>query len=387
MSSISLPRTIFDESHDEFRDMVRRFVEREVVPYLEEWEAAGAVDRELFRKAAAAGILGISAPERFNGGGVDDFRYNAIVIEELASIGATAVVMALCAFNDLVAPYLVAFGTDEQNERFLAPMIAGEAIGAVAMTEPGTGSDLAAVTTTAVPNGDGFVLTGAKTFISNGMQADIFVVVARTDIEGGRAGISLLLVEADSPGFSRSGPLKKVGLGAQDTAELFFDGVHVPRANLLGEEGQGWAQLRKNLAIERLHAAITSMARMRTTFDLALGHSLDRQAFGQRIIDFQANRFYLAELATEIEVAQVFVDRCLLDAAERRIDEVTSAMAKWWVTELHQRVIHRAVQLHGGYGFMREYAVARDYLDSRAATIAAGTTEIMKEIIGRRLMR
>lgn len=387
MASVSLLRTVFDESHDDFRATVRHFVEREVTPNLERWARAGRVDRELFRKAGGIGILGMSAPERFGGGGVDDFRFSAVVIEELARAGATAVSMSLGGFNDLVAPYFVAFGTDEQNHRWLAPMIAGAKVGAIAMTEPGTGSDLAAITTTARPDGDEFVLNGAKTFISNGMLADVVIVVARTDPDAGRAGISLLVVEADAPGFTRSGPLKKVGLAAQDTAELFFDDVRVPRGNVLGGEGEGWGLMRRNLPIERLHIATSSMARMRATFDDALAYAMDRQAFGRRIADFQANRFYLAELATEIEIAQVFVDRCIQDAATHRLDEVTAAMAKWWVTELHQRVIQRALQLHGGYGFMREYAVAHDYLDSRVATIFGGTTEIMKEIIGRRLTR
>ncbi|AWB90225.1 acyl-CoA dehydrogenase family protein [Salinibacterium hongtaonis] len=387
MASVSLPRTIFDADHDDFRHMVRRFVDQEVVPHLEEWEGLGQVDRDLFRKAGATGMLGMSAPERFGGGGVDDFRFNAIFIEELACVGASAVVMALCGFNDLVAPYFIAFGSDEQNDRLLAPMIAGEKVGAIALTEPGTGSDLAAITTTARPDGDHFVLNGAKTFISNGMLADVVVVAARTDPEAGRAGISLLCVETDSPGFSRNGPLKKIGLGAQDTAELFFDDVRVPRENVLGSEGEGWVQMRKNLSAERLHIAVTSMARMRATFEQALAYASDRRAFGQRIADFQANRFYLAELATEIEITQVFVDRCIQDASSHKLDEVTAAMAKWWTTELHQRVIQRALQLHGGYGFMKEYPVAHDYMDSRVNTIFGGTTEIMKEIIGRRLTR
>ncbi|WP_290427320.1 acyl-CoA dehydrogenase family protein [Microbacterium elymi] len=241
MASVSLARTIFDESHDDFRETVRSFVERHVVPHLDEWAEAGRVDRGLFREAAELGLLGISAPERFGGGGVDDFRYNAILIEELARVGATAVGMSITGFNDLIAPYLVALGTDEQNERWLAPMIAGDTVGAIALTEPGTGSDLAAITTTARPEGDHFVLTGAKTFISTGMLADVVIVAARTDPDAGRGGISLLCVETDLPGFSRSGPLKKVGLKAQDTAELFFDEVRVPRSALLGVEGGGWA--------------------------------------------------------------------------------------------------------------------------------------------------
>ncbi len=387
MSSVALPRTIFDESHNDFRDIVRRFVEREVTPHLDAWTEAGRVDRSLFERAGATGLLGISAPARYGGGDVDDFRYNAIVIEELARAGATAVSMSLCGFNDLIAPYFIDFGSDEQNRRWLAPMVAGERIGAIAMTEPGTGSDLAAIATTARPDGDDFVLNGSKTFISNGLLADVVIVVARTDAAAGRGGFSLLVVEDGMPGFTRSGPVKKIGLGAQDTAELSFADVRVPRANVLGSPGDGWTQLRRNLPIERLHIATTSMARMRATFDQALSYSMERTAFGQRIADFQANRFYLAELATQIEVAQVFVDRCILDAATGRLDAVTAAMAKWWVTELHQKVIDRALQLHGGYGYTREYPVAHDYMDSRVATIYGGTTEIMKEIIGRRLTR
>lgn len=382
-----ISRTIFDEEHDGFRDVVRRFAETEVVPNLERWAEAGRVDRELFVKAGETGLLGMAAPERFGGGGVADFRFNAIVIEELGRVGATAVIMSLCGFNDLVAPYFTAFATDEQNDRWLTPMIAGEKIGAIAMTEPGTGSDLANIATTALPDGDHFVLNGSKTFISNGLLGDYFVVVARTDPEAGRDGISLLVVEADMPGFTRTGPLQKIGLSAQDTAELHFDNVRVPRANVLGTEGAGWKQMRKNLSVERLHIAVSAMSRMKATFEDALEYSMTRKAFGQRIADFQANRFYLAELATEIEIAQVFVDRCIEEASNHTLDEVTAAMAKWWVTELHQKVIQRALQLHGGYGYMREYSVAHDYMDSRVSTIFGGTTEIMKEIIGRRLTR
>ncbi|MEV4900829.1 acyl-CoA dehydrogenase family protein [Citricoccus sp. NPDC055426] len=387
MTSVALPRPIFDDSHDEFRDVVRRFVEREVTPHLEAWATAGRVDRSLFKKAAETGLIGINAPEEFGGGGVEDFRFNAILIEEFARAGATDVSMSIGGENDLVAPYFSAFGTPEQNERWLTPMIAGEKVGAIAMTEPGTGSDLAAITTTAVPEGDHFIVNGSKTFISNGLLSDFFIVAVRTDPEAGREGISLLVIEADTPGFTRTGPLKKIGLPAQDTAELSFADARVPRANVLGGEGKGFSNMRRNLAIERLSIAVTSMARMRATFEQALDYSKERRAFGQRIADFQANRFYLAELATEIEVTQTFIDRCILDASSHQLDEVTAAMAKWWATELHQRVIQRSLQLHGGYGFMREYAVAHDYMDSRVATIFGGTTEIMKEIIGRRLTR
>lgn len=385
-STVSLPRTIFDADHEAFRDVARRFAEREVAPHLTEWADAGRVDPAIYRTAGELGLLGVGVDERFGGGGVDDFRFNAVLIEELCRIGAQAVTMSLSGFNDLVAPYLNALGSDEQKQRFLAPLCAGEKIAAIAMSEPAAGSDLAAVTTTATRDGDHYVVSGAKTFISNGMLADLFIAVVKTDPAAGKHGISLLVIEADAPGFSRTGPLRKIGLAAQDTAELHFDDVRVPRANLLGQEGEGFGYLRHHLAQERLSIAVASMALMRRTFGTALEHAVTRTAFGRRIADFQANRFYLAELATEIEIAQSFVDRCILAAAQHDLDEITAAMAKWWVTELHSRVVNRAVQLHGGYGFMAEYDVAADYLDSRGSTLYGGTTEVMKEIIGRRLI-
>lgn len=387
MSSVALERTIFDADHQAFRETARAFAEHDVAPHLDRWAAAGRIDRELFREAGKLGLLGVGVPERFGGGGVDDFRFNAVLIEELARVGAASATLSLSGLNDLIAPYFLAFGTDEQNHRWLAPMVAGEKIGAIAMTEPGAGSDLGAVATTARPDGDAFVLNGSKIFISNGILADVVIVVAKTDPVAGKRGISLLVVESGMPGFTRNGPLDKVGLSAQDTAELVFDDVRVPRSHLLGAENEGFGHLRHNLPQERLAIAVASMAQMRRSFDTALQHALDRRAFGQRIADFQANRFYLAELATEIEVAQVFVDRCILDAAHGRLDETTAAMVKWWVTELHLKVVNRAVQLHGGYGYMKEYSVARDYLDSRVSTLYGGTTEIMKEIIGRRLTK
>jgi alkylation response protein AidB-like acyl-CoA dehydrogenase len=386
MSLIPLQRTIFTDEHAAFRDAVRAFVEREVAPNLSRWAAQKRVDRQLYRKAGDMGLLGIEVAERFGGGGITDFRFNAIVIEELCRAGAAAITMNLTGFNDLVAPYFAALGTDTQNEKWLAPMCRGEKIGAIAMTEPGTGSDLAAVTTTATLDGTEFVLNGSKTFISNGILADIILVVVKTDPAAGKRGISLLVVEDGTLGYTKTGPLDKVGLHAQDTAELHFDDVRIPRDNLLGELDLGFTYLRRNLPQERLNIAVASMASMTRAFDIALTYSMDRRAFGQPIADFQANRFYLAELATEIQIAQVFVDRCILDAAHGRLDDAHAAMAKWWITELHLKVVHRAVQLHGGYGFMSEYDVAQDYLDSRATTLYGGTTEIMKEIIGRRLV-
>lgn len=387
MTSASSHRAIFDSDHVTFRESVRTFVAREVTPHLRDWAEQGHVERELYRRAGGAGLLGISAEEKHHGGGVDDFRFNAVLIEELAGAGATAVAMNLSGFNDLVAPYLVALADDDQKQRWLAPLCAGESIAALAMTEPDAGSDLAAISTTAVPDGDELILNGAKTFISNGMLADVVLVAARTDPDAGRDGMSLILVDTDSDGFTRTGPLHKIGLSAQDTAELRFDNVRVPRANVLGAENAGFGYLRRNLPQERLSVAVTAMAAMRRSYDHALEHCRERTAFGQRIADFQANRFYLAELVTEIEIAQTFVDRCIHEAATGELDEVTAAMAKWWVTELQQRVVQRCLQLHGGYGFMREYDIAQDYLDCRGGTLYAGTTEIMKEIIGRKITK
>lgn len=386
MAADTLTRTIFDTEHDAFRRTVRSFAEKEVAPNLPRWNEAGRIDRELFLAAGSLGLLGIGIDEKFGGGGTDDFRFNAVLIEELNRLGAHAVTMGLSGFNDLVAPYLSWLCTDEQKQRYLPTLCAGEKIGALAMTEPGAGSDLSAISTTARVDGDDYVVNGSKIFISNGILADVFVTVVSTDQTAGRRGFSILLVDADTPGLTKRGPLHKTGLSAQDTAELYFDDMRVPRANLLGEEGRAWEYLRHNLAQERLSIAVASMASARMAFDAALEHATTRNAFGRRVADFQANRFYLAELATRIEVTQCFVDRCIDEASRGALDPVTAAMAKWWVTEVQSEVVDRAVQLHGGYGYMQEYPVAREFVDARASRIYGGTTEIMKEIIGRSLV-
>lgn len=387
MSLNSLQRTIFNEDHIAFRKAARDFADREVIPCIAAWEAQKSIDRVLYRKAGDMGLLGIDVPERFGGGGIDDFRFSAVVAEEFCYAGSYGAAMNLIDFNDLVAPYFLALGTDTQNAKWLPPLCSGEKIAAIAMTEPGTGSDLAAITTTAKPVHDGFVLNGAKTFVTNGTLADTVIVVAKTDPAAGKHGMSLLVVEDGMRGFTKSGLLDKVGLALQDTAELHFDDVHIPHENILGEPNMGFGYLRRNLVRERLSISLCSMASMTRTFTTALQYANDRTAFGQSIANFQANRFYLAELATEIQIAQVFVDRCILDATHHALDGAHAAMAKWWTTELHNKVVQRAVQLHGGYGYMREYDAAKDYLDCRAATIFGGTTEIMKEIIGRRLTK
>ena len=387
MAADELTRTIFDSDHDAFRRMVRSFVEKEVVPHLQIWNNAGRIDRSVFRAAGSIGLLGFAVDAKFGGGGVDDFRFNAVLIEELNRVGAQAVTMGLSGFNDLVAPYLVGLSNDEQKRRYLPALCAGDKIGALAITESGAGSDLSAIAATARLDADDYIVNGSKVFISNGILADVFVTVVSTAPEAGRRGLSILLVDADTPGLTKREPLRKIGLAAQDTAELYFDDMRVPRTNLLGEEGKAWEYLRRNLAQERMSIAVASMASARAAFDAALEHTTARRAFGRRIADFQANRFYLAELATQIEVTQCFIDRCILETSKGTLDDVTAAMAKWWVTEMQSEVIDRAVQLHGGYGYMRDYFVAREFVDARASRIYGGTTEIMKEIIGRALLR
>lgn len=373
-------RTIFTPEHDAFRELCRTFLAKEVVPNHERWEAAGVVDREVWLAAGKAGLLGFFVDEEYGGGGVQDRRYSAVFAEEAARAGASGPAFGL--HNDIIGPYLTDLTTEEQKRRWLPGFCSGELITAIAMTEPGAGSDLQGIRTTAVRDGDSFVLNGQKTFISNGILADLVIVVARTDPDAGHRGISLLVVERGMAGFDRGRNLEKIGQKAQDTAELFFADVRVPAANLLGEEGQGFLYLMRNLPAERLSIATASLAAAEKVFELTLAYCKDRQAFGRPIGSFQHNRFVLAEMATELELGRTFVDRCV---AEPELTAETAAMAKWWCTELQKRVVDRCLQLHGGYGYMLEYPVAKAYLDSRIATIYGGTTEIMKEVIGRSL--
>jgi alkylation response protein AidB-like acyl-CoA dehydrogenase len=380
-------RVLFDDEHELFRDSVRKFVEKEMVPHNDEWEEAGLVPREVFRAAGALGFLGMAIPEEYGGGGVDDFRYNLVIIEELQRAGVNAAGLGITLHNDICLPYFLRYCDDDQRGRWLPGIASGELITAVAMTEPGMGSDLASMATTAVRNGNGddYVVNGSKTFITNGINADLVIVAAKTDPAARHAGISLLVVERGMPGFERGRNLDKIGLHAQDTAELFFGDVPVPAANLLGEEGRGFYQLVENLPQERLSIAAAGLAAARAAFDWTAGYCRERQAFGQAIGSFQAVRFALAEMATEIEVAQAFLDRCVVGLNQGSLTPEDAAMAKWWCTELQGRVTDRCVQLHGGYGYMREYPVARAWTDARVTRIYGGTTEIMKEIIGRSL--
>jgi len=377
-----MQRTIFTEEHDGFRDLVARFVADEIVPFHADWEREGMVPRELWKKAGALGLLCTDVPTSYGGGGVTDFRYNVIVTEELAKVGASGVGFPL--HNDVIVPYFLAHASEEQRQRWLPAMTSGESITAIAMTEPGTGSDLAAMTTTAIPQDDGsYLLNGAKTFITNGIMADLVIVCAKTDPEASHSGISLVVVERGMPGFERGRKLEKIGMHAQDTAELFFDDVRVPAENLLGEPGQGFVYLMQALPQERLSIAVAAVAGARAALDMTLAYCQERKAFGRPIGSFQNSRFTLAEMHTKITIAEQFVDRCTeaLNTGELGVDE--AAMAKYWVTDLLGEVVDACVQLHGGYGYMAEYPIARAYVDARVQRIYGGTNEIMKEIIGR----
>lgn len=378
-------RTCFDADHDLFRASFRTFVDREIVPHNDEWEAAGIVDRDLFRSAGAAGFLAMDAPVELGGGGVRDFRYNQIICEELQDAGVNGAGLGLTLHNDICLPYFLHQTNDEQRERWVPGIAAGTSITAVAMTEPGIGSDLASMTTTAVRDGDHYVVNGSKTFITNGINADLVITAVKTDPSQRHAGISLLVLERGMEGFERGRNLDKIGMHAQDTAELFFNDVRVPVENRLGDEGKGFGYLTANLAQERLSIAIAGVAAARRAFDWTLDYAKERQAFGQPIGSFQNSRFRLAEMATEIDIAQAYVDHCVAELNEGTLTAADAAKAKWWCTELQGRVIDAGVQLHGGYGYMSEYPIARAYADARITRIYGGTTEIMKEIVGRSL--
>ncbi len=378
-------RTLFEEEHDLFRASFRRFLDKEVVPHNEEWERAGLMDREVFAKAGAAGFLGMDVPEEHGGGGVRDFRYNLVIGEEVQRAGVNAAGLGLTLHNDICLPYFRDLTNDEQKARWLPGICAGEQITAVAMTEPGIGSDLASMSTTAIRDGDDYVVNGAKTFITNGINADLVITAVKTDPSQRHKGMSLVVLERGMPGFERGRNLDKIGLHAQDTAELFFTDVRVPVGNRLGEEGEGFRYLVTNLPQERLSIAATGVAAAREAFEWTLAYCKERTAFGQPVGSFQNSRFRLAEMATEIEIAQSFIDRCVLALNAGELTAEEAAMAKWWCTELQGRVVDAGVQLHGGYGYMAEFPISRAFADARVTRIYGGTTEIMKEIIGRSL--
>ncbi|MFI7165634.1 MULTISPECIES: acyl-CoA dehydrogenase family protein [Rhodococcus] len=376
-------RTLFTADHEAYRETVREFIAREITPHYDSWEEARLVDRSAWLAAGKMGIVGLAVPEQYGGSGELDYRYRYVVAEEIARTGTTSFGAGLGLQDDIVIPYIADLGTDEQKARWLPGMAAGELICAIAMTEPGTGSDLQGIKTSAVRDGDDWILNGQKTFITSGIHADMVIVAARTDLKAGSRGFSLLVVERGMDGFTRGRKLHKVGLAGQDTAELSFDNVRVPVGNLLGEEGGGLIHLMERLPRERLSIAASAISSARAAYEWTKDYAFDRTAFGKPIGDFQNTRFALAEMLTEIDVTQAYVDNAVLAINDDQLSAVEAAQAKWWASELQKRVVDRCVQLHGGYGYMMEYPIARAYVDSRIQTIYGGTTEIMKEIIGR----
>jgi alkylation response protein AidB-like acyl-CoA dehydrogenase len=379
-------RSLFEADHQAFRESFRAFLDKEVVPHLDEWDAAGIVPRELFRTAGRAGFLGMDVPEEYGGGGVPDFRFNAVIAEETMRSGAAAAGLGISLHNDICLPYFLAYCDDEQRKRWLPGIASGELITAIAMTEPGIGSDLASMSTTARRDGDHYIVNGAKTFITNGINADLVITAVKTDPSQRHKGMSLLIVERGMPGFERGRNLDKIGQHAQDTAELSFTDVRVPVANLLGpEEGHGFTQLVTNLPQERLSIAIAGVAAAHAALEQTLAYVKQRKAFGQPVGSFQNSKFVLAELATEIDIAEHYIDDCVRALNAGELTAVDAAKAKWWCTELQGRAVDRCLQLHGGYGYMNEYPIARAFTDARITRIYGGTTEIMKEVIGRSL--
>jgi len=379
-----MERTLYETEHTAFRDSVRTFMERQVAPRHAEWEKVGIVDRAVWVEAGKQGLLGFDVPEEYGGGGTRDFRYNAVLDEEIIRVGATGLGFGL--HNDIVAPYLTELGTDEQKPRWLPGFCSGELITAIAMSEPAAGSDLQALTTYGRRDGADWLLSGSKTFISNGINSDLVIVVAKTDPDAdGARGLSLLVVERGMPGFQRGRNLDKIGLKAQDTAELFFDEVRVPPGNLLGEENRGFVHLVERLPQERLSIAVAAVAACERMLEITLDYAKNRTAFGRPIGSFQNSRFVLAELATLTSVARTYLDECIRQHNERKLTVSDAAMAKWWTTDLQNKVADACLQLHGGYGYMTEYPISRAWLDSRVQAIYGGTNEIMKEIVGRAL--
>jgi alkylation response protein AidB-like acyl-CoA dehydrogenase len=377
-----MQRLIFEPEHEQFRESVRRFMQAEVAPHGERWRQQGMVDREVYRKAGAQSLLCVWADEKHGGEGIDDFRFDQIIVEENMRHGDIGFYINL--HSDLVAPYIAKLGTDEQKDRFMPGIVSGETILAVAMTEPSTGSDLAGLKTRAVDMGDHWLLNGAKTYISNGILGDLIVVAARTDPDRPH-GISLFLVERGMDGFERGRKLEKMGLKSQDTAELFFNDVRLPKENLLGEAGQGFAYLSRFLSQERLVAAIGFLATAQTAFDLTLDYVKERRAFGRPIGAFQNTRFKMAQMRAELDMAQTYLDQCVLLLNSGDLSAEDSSAAKLLTSELEGRVMDQCVQLHGGAGYMDEYRISRMYTDARISRIFAGTSEIMLEIIGRSL--
>ncbi|CAN5702982.1 acyl-CoA dehydrogenase family protein [soil metagenome] len=380
-----MDRGLYDEDHENFRAVVAEFVRREVEPHQEEWDEQRSTGREVWLAGGKQGVVGLSGPEAHGGPGLDDFRYRMVVCEELAKVGAAALGSSFGLQDDILIPYVTSLGTEEQKQRWLPGMCAGETIMAVAMTEPGTGSDLKGIRTNGVRVDGGWRLNGSKTFITSGIQSDLVVVVTKTDPAGGTDAFTLLVVEDGMPGFSRGRKLDKLGLVAQDTAELFFQDVFVPEDNVLGTVGGGFRQLMHHLPLERLSIAAMAMAAADAALTWTLAYTGEREAFGRPIGDFQNSRFVLADIATELDVTRAYLDKCVLAYNRGDLSAVDAAKAKLWASEVQNRTVDKCLQLFGGYGWMMEYPIARAYLDARVQRIYGGTSEIMRQIIGRDL--
>jgi alkylation response protein AidB-like acyl-CoA dehydrogenase len=378
-------RTIFDEEHEAFRESFRSWIAKEVTPDYLEWEREGIAPREMFSSAGQYGFLGMQIPEEYGGGGTHDFRFNQVIAEEFAAAGIGGAGLGLTLHNDVTTPYFLEACDDEQKQRWLPGIASGELVTAIAMTEPGTGSDLAGIATTAIRDGDEYVLNGSKTFITNGINADLIIVAAKTDPSERHAGMSLVVVERGMPGFERGRNLDKIGMHSQDTAELFFNDVRVPVANLLGEEGKGFNYLTGNLAQERLSIAVTGQAAAKAALDWTVEYVKERSAFGKPISTFQNTKFVLAEVKTEVDIAQAYIDQCVLQLNAGELSAAEAAQAKYWCTNLQKTAVDRCLQLFGGYGYMLEYPIARAYADARVTSIYGGTNEVMKTIIAKSL--
>ena len=377
---------MYDETHDMFRASFRSFVDTEMRPYYDDWEAAGIVARDVYAKAGKHGFIGMAIPEQYGGGGSKDFRFNCVIAEELAAASMSGGGLGLTLHNDVTTPYFLEYCNEEQSARWLPGIASGDLITAIAMTEPGTGSDLAGIRTSAVRDGDEWVVNGAKTFITNGINSDLVIVVCRTDPDAGHNGFSLLIVERGMDGFERGRNLDKIGQHSGDTAELFFTDVRVPAANMLGEEGRGFQYLNFNLAQERLSIGMYGWAVAKSALEWTVDYVKDRTAFGQPLAGFQNTKFELAEMATEVAVTQSFIEDCVLKHNDGSLSAAEAAMAKLWGTELQQRTVDRCLQLHGGYGYMTEFPIGRAYVDARVTTIYGGTSEIMKTIISKDIL-
>jgi alkylation response protein AidB-like acyl-CoA dehydrogenase len=382
-----MERNIYNEEHTLFAQSVREFVAKEIVPYNAQWEKDHMVSRESWLKFGESGFLCMQVAEEYGGLGINDFRYNAIITEELARTGCAGPAVGYPLHSDIVCPYIEHYGTQAVKQKWLPKMVSGEAIAAIAMTEPGAGSDLQGMRATAVDKGDYYLVNGSKTFITNGYLCDVVVVAVKTDPTKGAKGISLLVIDTSMKGFTKGKPFEKVGLHAQDTCELFFENVEVPKENLLGKEGEGFKYLMTELSQERLVVALSAIGAAEGALATTVQYTKDRIAFGKPIAELQNTRYKLAEVATEIQIGRVFIDRCVELHCEKKLDQASASMAKYWLTDLQSKAADECLQLHGGYGYMWEYQVARSWADARVQRIYAGTNEIMKELIARAVLK